>query len=54
VLNKWSHTRDIDESPIEHVSKYFIPYLVAKPEASDFETAPFVFVYKSTLLPINI
>jgi len=41
-------------NPIYQVSKYSIPNFLAKPVASDLETAPFVLVYKSTLFPIKI
>jgi len=51
----------MDASPIEHVSKYSIPYFLAKLMASTFETGaavPVAFFYKalarSTLFPTKI
>ena len=44
----------IDESPIEQVSKYSIPYFLAIATASALGTAFLVVLYKSTLFPTNI
>jgi hypothetical protein len=44
----------MDESPIEHVSKYYMPYFLAKLTASTFVTVFLEVGYKSTLFPTNI
>jgi hypothetical protein len=44
----------IEESPIEHVSKYYMPYFLAKLTASAFETAFLDELYRSTLFPTRI
>lgn len=44
----------IEESPIEQVSKYYMPYFFANPIASAFGTVFLEVLYKSTLFPTKI